>query len=290
MKQKVYIYGLILFLCSSCATLNINEIKNLEKVAFDSLKLKPGREVNNLRIDLIRQTHNENVNDSTQETKKTAYHPIGFDFGNGLFYDLNKNICLRIDYLMDFSSDENFQVSEFDKPEKSKGQVIYSFNNDSLTVKYSSRKKSYCYHRTGNADSTSYMYKKRMQYAIIETDTTLTYSGIRRKWDVIHKADENNYYLNKKKWKENHRISGGEIFLKKDYIVRLTNNNLTVEISSQGKRKKRVLYKIEQSNDKLFFYNEKFHGLKIEHGDNEMVVYADKRLISKFKLQKQNME
>ena len=286
MKLKVYIYGLILFVCSSCATLNISEIKNLEKVAFDSLKLEPGREVNDLRIDLIRQTHSESINDSTQETKKTAYNPIGFDFGNGLFYDLNKNICLRIDYLMGFSSDENFEISEFDKPEKNKGQVIYRFNNDSLTVKYSSRKKSYCYYRTGNADSTSYMYKKRMQYAIVETDSSLTYSDIRRKWDVIHKVDENNYYLNKKRGKENYRISGSDIFLKKDYIVRLTNNNLTIEILSQRKRKSRVLYKIEQSSDKLFFYNEKFHGLKIEHVDNEVLVYTDQHLISRFKLKK----
>ena len=125
---------------SSCATLNISQIMNLEKTQFDSLCLIPDSEVNYLRIDLIRQTY-EDVNDST--TKDTPYHPIGFNLGNGLFYDLNENLCLRLDYILEFSSDTNFEIQKINGPEKNRGITNYKFISDSLSVQYLPRKKKH---------------------------------------------------------------------------------------------------------------------------------------------------
>jgi hypothetical protein len=111
-KQSVALYFVIQIFCVSCATLNVDEIRNLHKTAFDPLELKPGYETNNLRIDLIRKTFTENVSDSVTETKDTPYHPLGFDIGNGLFYDINENLCLRLDFLLGYSSDKNFEIHE----------------------------------------------------------------------------------------------------------------------------------------------------------------------------------
>jgi hypothetical protein len=286
MKRTAITYSLMIILISSCATLNISDIQNLEKVKFDSLSLIPDMETNNLRIDLIRQTYEENVTDSTKETKETPYHPIGFDLGNGLFYDLNENLCLRLDCIMEFSRDNDFEIQKITRPEKNKGYIIYSYIKDSLLVQYPPRKKiHYRYHRVNHLDSTAFMYKKRLKYAVIETDSSLIYSGKKRKWDIIKKIDNNNYYLNKRKWKQEYKIKSNDIFLENDYIVSLTNNDSTIEIKSyRKKRKNRILYTIEKDSDKLFIYNKNYSGILIEKEGNNILVYRNKTLLRKYEL------
>jgi hypothetical protein len=270
---------------SSCATLNISEIKNLERIEFDSLKLSPDRETNNFRIDLIRQTQEETVNDSITETNDTPYHPLGFDLGNGLFYDLNENLCLRVDYLLGFSSDYNFEMTKINRPEKNKGIIVYRFNNDSLTVTHPPRKKvNYNYHRVGIKDSVSFMYKNRLKYAIVENDTSFIYCGKRRKWDIIYKLDENQYYQKIRRRKLNYQIKGNDIILKNNYLVSLTNNNMTLEIKKQGKRENRILYAIEKSKDKIFIYNKKYFGKKIDYDEDSITIYQNKTQLTKYKL------
>ncbi len=279
-------YIVMVLLMSSCATLNISEIKNLEKIKFDSLTLKPGWETNNLRIDLIRQSYEENINDSTRETKETPYHSIGFDLGNGLFYDLNENLSLRLDYIFGFSKNDNFELNEITRPQKNKGYIIYRFINDTLLLQYPPRPKNYyLYHKINNPDSIAFMYKKRLLYAITETDSTLVYSGKKRKWDVINKIDDNNYYLNKKKWKKDYKYKDNNVFLENDYVVSLTDNNSRIEIKSPRKnRPDRMLYIIEKSSDKLFIYNEKYSGILIKMEGNSILIYRDKTLIRKYEL------
>lgn len=285
MKHIACIFTLITLLISSCATLNISEIKNLERIEFDSLILNPDRETNNLRIDLIRQNHVELVNDSTTNIRDTPYHPLGFDLGNGLFYDLNENFSFRVDYLLGFSSDYNFEITKINRPEKNKGIIVYMFSNDSLTVTYPPGKKvNYNYHRVEIKDSVSFMYKNRLKYAIVENDTSLIYCGKRRKWDIIHKLDENQYFQNTGRRKENYQINGNDIILKNYYLVSLTNNNMTLEIKKQGKRENRILYTIEKSKDKIFIYNKKYFGKKIEYDENSITIYQDKTQLTKYKL------
>jgi hypothetical protein len=265
----------------------VNEIKNLDKVEFEPLHLTPDRETNDLRVDLIRQTHKERVNDSTRETEDTPYHPIGFDLGNGLYYDLNQNLSLRLDYLLDFSPDNDFEVHKITRPQKNSGIVIYRFNNDTLTTTYPSRKRAHYYHhQVENHDSVSYMYKKRLRYNIIETDTSLVYSGRRIKYDVIRKLDENKYLLDKRLWKVNYEIKGNDIFLGKNYSVSLRNNNTTIEIKRHWRKKNTVIYTIERSKDKIFIYDKHYRGKKIELDKNDIAVYSDKLLAVKYSLGK----
>ncbi|MBN2610192.1 MAG: hypothetical protein JXB00_01405 [Bacteroidales bacterium] len=253
---------------------------------FDSLSLIPDWEANDLRIDLIRQTYEEDLTDSTKETKETPYHPIGFDLGNGLFYDLNENLCLRLDYILDISKANDFEIHKISRPEKNKGYTIYRFINDSLLVQYPPRKKiHYRYHRINHLDSIAFMYKKRLKYAITETDSSLIYSGKKRKWDVIKKIADNNYYLNKKKWKEDYKIENNDIFLENDYIVCLTNNDSRIEIKRhRKKRKDKILYTIEKGSDKLFIYDKNYSGLLIEKEGNNILIYRNKALLRKYEL------
>ncbi len=285
MKDISYIFALIVILGGSCASLDIAEIRNHRKTEFESLRLVPGREINDLRIDLVRQTYSEHVNDSTVNTEDTPYLPLGFDLGNGLFYDLDGNLSLRIDYLLGFSPDNNFEIHEINRPEKNKGIITYRFNNDSLTISSQLIKRPhYYYHLVRSADKLSVMHKKQLRYSIIETDTSAILSGKRWKWAVINQLDENQYYLNKRKKRVNYKLIGNEIFLNKNYIVSLTNDNLTLKIIRQGILKNRVLYTIENINDKIFIYNKKYHGLKIERDSSNIRIYRDNKLLVKYEM------
>lgn len=287
MKRRTAVtYSLMIILMSSCATLNISEIKNLDKMKFDSLTLIPDWEANELRIDVIRQTYEETGTDSTGETKETPYHPIGFDLGNGMFYDLNKNLCIRLDYIMNFSEDDDFEIQQITRPQKNKGYTIYRFTNDSLSLQYPPRTKIHNrYHRTNHLDSIAFMHKKRLKYAVIETDSSLIYSGKKRTRDVIKKIDNNNYSLKKKKKRRNYKINGNDIFLENDYMISLTDNDSRIEIkSSRKKRKDKILYTIEKDSDKLFIYNKNYAGLRIEKEGNSIVIYKNKTLFRKYEL------
>lgn len=285
MKHSTCCLLLIGLLCTSCATLQVREIKNLEKVVFDPLMLKPSSEMNELRIDIIRQTEEKNVNDSVKKNEDVSYHPLGFDLGNGLFYDLNENLCLRIDDLLNFSSDKNFELQKINNPRKNKGVTSYRFYNDTLKIRNSpERKARYRYHREAGADSIAYFYKNRMSFAIIETDSTLTYSGKRRKWDVIHRLDDRHFYLNKRRYKEDYILTGNEVKLENDYIVSLSDDHLTIRVFVDRRRKDLLLYTIEQSKDKLFIYDKKYCGWKIERAENELKLYGGRVLHSKYVL------
>lgn len=283
MKHLICILTILVLLISSCATLNIDEIKDLQRTEFDTLQLNPDRETNNLRIDIIRQIEVEIVNDTTTETVDTPYNPIGFDLGNGLFFDLNQNLGLRIDYLLKFSPDHNFEITRMTRPERNRGIIVYKFRNDSLTVNYPSRKKAYYnYRRIVVNDSVSYKYKNRLNYSIVENDSSLIYYGKRRKLGAIRKLSENQYYQNSGRRKEEYQLRGNEIFLRKYFLVSLINNNKTLEIKRQGNRENRIFFTIEKSKDNIFIYNKKYSGIKIELKENNITIYQNKKQIARY--------
>ncbi len=100
---------------SSCATLSVREIKSLERVPFEPLRIEPTVEPNDLRVDVIRQTKQQMVGNTTQAVD-VPNDPLGLDLGNGLFYDLNENFSLRLDYLLDFADEEAFELKKITTP------------------------------------------------------------------------------------------------------------------------------------------------------------------------------
>lgn len=285
MKLTVISCCIILLMFSSCATLDVNEIKNLAKVEFEPLQLTPDRETNDLRLDIIRETEDPSIFDSTGDTELASYHPIGFYLGNGLYYDLNRNISLKLDYLLDFSPENDFEIKTIFMPATNSDMATYRYLHDTLSISHPPRNKDhYSYHQVKYGDSIVYMNKKWFKYAIIETDTSLVHSGKKRSWDVIRKLDDENFYLDKKFYKVDFQNKGNQVFLGKSYSVRLTNNNSTIQIIGNFRKKSKVMYTIERSKDEIFIYNNKYSGNMIKLGKNSIEVYPNKKLGAKYEL------
>ncbi len=278
-------FVIFIFILSSCATLDIAEIQNLNKITFDTLTLKPASEVNDFRFDIIRQTYEKQVNDSTKETKNTPYKTLGFDLGNGLFYDLNKNLCLRTDYLMGINPHKDYEFEIINRPIKNKNIKKYSFQNDTLSYSYPPKEKVYYnYHCYGTPDSMAYHYKRRFKYAIVRTDSSISYNSKRRKWDEIKKVNDTLYYINKRRWKREFTIHKNEIKLEREFIIQLSDDHKTLKILRQGARKNWEAYTLVKSTNKLFIYNKKYSGYIFEIKGETLNLYNNATYLRKFKI------
>jgi hypothetical protein len=287
MKQPIGFCFLFPLFCITCATLDVNEIRDLHRTEFSPVELRSGYEINNLRIDLIRKNITENVNDSVSETKDSPYHPLGFDLGNGLFYDVNENLCLKLDFLLGYSADKDFEIHESYRANHKRGVKVYRFCNDTFKVNYMYGKNlHYRYHIVPDGKGVTVMYNKKKKYSIAFTDTSAIYTENMIKPRIIQQAGKDQYDLNIRRRKDHFRKTGSDVFLNKDYIVSLSRDNLTLEIKNPNKKKNNTLYTIVKSDNRIFVYNKKYSGIKIETNDDTILIYRNSILRTKFELVK----
>jgi hypothetical protein len=288
MKHLFVSCFLFTLLCISCATLNIDEIRDLHRTEFSRVELKPGYEINNLRIDLIRKNFTENINDSVTETKDSPYHPLGFDLGNGLFYDINENLCLKLDFLLGYSADKDFEIHESYRANHKRGIKVYRFCNDTFKVNYMYGKNlHYRYHIVPDGKGLTVMYNKRIKYSIAFTDTLAIYTENMIKPRIIQQAGKDQYDLNIRRRKDHFRKAGSGIFLNKDYLVSLADDHLSLEIKNPRRKKNNTLYTIVKSDSSLFIYDKRYSGIKIEKDKDNILFYRNNVLWTKFELIKQ---
>jgi hypothetical protein len=119
MKKSIFLLAAFVVLLSACITIESTTIKEEDKVPMDDLKLEKGYDVYHFRVDLVRseveknKTNQEGQNNpkKKEDREYVPYHYLGVRFGNGLFYDYNKNLC--VDLIEFFKLNENeFTVTQ----------------------------------------------------------------------------------------------------------------------------------------------------------------------------------
>jgi len=246
--------------------------------------MNPVLESNNLRIDLIRQSYQQQTIDSSYyETVNIAYNPLGFDLGNGLFFDLNDNLSLRLDQLLNFSADQNFTVKQITRPNKDKGVITFLSANNSLeNIGPGRRKNRTIYQRSDFTDSIVFMGKKQLLYSIVTKNDTIQLRNSRRLLYEIHQIDGNSYQVLKRKKASEYRQVGNKLFLGKSYAIEQTSDNKRLTVLNL--RKNRIIYVIEKSDNRIWIYNKHYFGNMIELGPQALSVYHNKKLIARYEL------
>jgi len=273
-----------MLIITSCSKLPIHEVASTEKRPLDSLTLNPAFEPNNLRIDLIRQSYQRSTVDSIYyETVKIAYNPLGFDLGNGLFFDLNDNLSLRLDQLLNFSTEQNFTVKQITRPNKHKGAITYLLANNLLEMSGPGRSKNRTvYQRSDFEDSIAFMGKRKFLYSIVTKNDTLQLRNSRRLLFEIHPTDEKSYEVFKRKKASDYRQVSNKIYLGKNYAIEQTPDNSRLNVLNL--RKNRILYTIEKSGNRIWIYNRQYFGNMIEVEPHELSVYHNKKLITRYEV------
>jgi len=280
---KTPVWLLLIALCS-CATLDKTDIRNLDRLPFEPLKLEPGMETNEIRLDLIRDTYDHTVNDTVTEVLDSPYHPLGFNLGNGLFYDLSDNLCLRVDYLLGVSERDCWVVRKSDNRRQRRPDLVYTYCHDSLFITYPpGRRKHYRHHLVSDREEIRVMHRNHLLYRVSFEGNTTSYGSRRRNWQTIRKADEDHYYLNRRR-RDNYRLVDNRIYLDKRYIIEQSPDRRTLKVLTRGWVRDRVVYTLEKSRDKLYIYDRKFNGSKIEFTGNGIDIYRDRRFMARWNL------
>ena len=112
---------------------NAQQLRKIDVESFKAntvyLTLKPDYDLFNFRFDLIRETETVQVNDSTSKTEASDYSKLGFDLGNYMFFDLNQNMCLRIDKLLSIDNTDDFIVKKETFPFRNSRVEYFQFYN-----------------------------------------------------------------------------------------------------------------------------------------------------------------
>lgn len=287
MKQTAFISILVSFLLSACASLNKQEIKFTKKIHFQDLNLTAGEEHNELRIDVIRQVTETYIDGSTTYYddgstiyyEDVPYHPLGFDLGNGLFYDLNGNLSFRLDHLLDFDPNEPFEISKNIRPENESNTFLYTYINEALALtRLPQRNSRIQYHKESLQDSSVFMKNARFLYAMSKTDSSLSYTFRNNKPLKIYKIDELSYYTFRRKKLREFRNIDNTLLLGKTFIVRLSDDKNTITINSPWREQynKKPKLTIQKDANSIFIYSKGYKGKKIEFTKNGLFVTGTK--------------
>ena len=275
MKQAAFIFISISSLFYACASLNIREIRSMKKMYFQNMDLSPGQEHNELRIDVIRQVTETYVDGTTTYYQNVPYHPLGFDLGNGLFYDMNGNLSLRLDFLLKFDPEEPFEINKHIKPETDANNYLFTYINGALAeTRLPHRNSKVLYHKEKFGDSTVYMRKDRFRYAIYENDSSLSYAYRNNKPLKIIKINEDNYYTFRRKRLREFRNIDNTLLLGKTFTIRLSGDKSTITVNSpwRDRNNRRPLMSIQKGENSILIYSRNYKGRKIELTENGLYV------------------
>ncbi|MFM9950774.1 MAG: hypothetical protein ACKV1O_22745 [Saprospiraceae bacterium] len=281
--------GIFLIVCSmaalsGCATpFSLTEINNVQKVEFEPLYIQNDLELYDLRIDIIRQAYDESTSDTTSETRNMPYHPAGFNLGNGLFYDLNGNLSLRIDKLLEINPEANFRLEKAYAGQEGRSE-IYSRVNDTFSTE--TLRSGRIYNKLSISrfeDSISVSKSSRYRYSVKKDDSTMVYTIKNRVIDKIHKKKEN-YYQNHRRRVEEFVMTGNEIVLNQKYKIFLDQSKSVLKILRIGKKSDTVLYEIIKDNEMLLVYNSSYFGKRIALDDRKLTLYVNNSHGHEYKL------
>lgn len=270
MKLSFATISLFIIVFSSCKSLNVRAIKSMKKVNFQEMQLSPGFEPNELRIDVVRQITETYVDETTIIYDAVPYHPLGFDLGNGLFYDMNGNLSFRLDQLLEFNPEKPFELSRNVRPENENNLMLHTFNNESLSIARLPRGKSrIAYHKKYHENSTAFLKKDRFRYSIFKTDSSLSYTFRNNKPLQIIKADEDNYYTFRRKRLREFSNSDQHLILGKVFSIRLSEDKKTITINSPSRDRnhKKPRITIQKNKQSIYVYSKRYKGTKLELTD-----------------------
>ena len=275
--MKVFLLVLslsFLFLYSCHSPMDLSNVQ--AEATLAPVDLKPAYDLQGLRIDVLRQFQD----DGCGGTEAVAYHPMGFDLGNGLFMDLNNNLSLLPQDLLNIEEDENYQIKRIPTSrgfqrvtikEQREGQVCDTrqYNSGSEWRR--------CREVNKTEDVIEITRRGTFCYRIKEENGGLKYSTRRNggRWTSMEPTGGNSYLVTRGVRKIDYSREGQQINLGRRYMMRRNPDGKKLELYFVRKWQIRRLYTIEKSGDGIYAYNDQRFGRKVEVQPNKLVVYRN---------------
>ncbi|MFA8298560.1 MAG: hypothetical protein ACEPOV_00175 [Hyphomicrobiales bacterium] len=291
--RYIYIVLMILF-CSSCSYCYLDNIDKVERTDFDPLELKPDLELTKLRFDLIRQTQikrEKNILMEEEETvtKDMPYHSIGFYLGNGLFFDLRRNLSLCVTDLFGLE-DRDFIIRITDDTTRIGRAADYIYRNDSLQYTRANKKRlKYRYHiQRKNEEIAIYnalRHKKPDNYYRFG-DSLFEWRNRRRTLKTIKKQADSSYIVLDRKFKRlmKCKMRNDTVELSWDISLVYSDGGRCIEVYKKYFNDERRYWSIIHSDNELLVYDKTGIGYRFVFHDNCIDYYDGKKFILRYEL------
>ena len=276
--QLLILFG-ILAVLSGCATLNQAAIEHFESTKMEGPTLKPGYELYDLRLDLIRAKTEESAGDSTKKEVDKPYYLIGFDLGNGLFYDLNRNLSFKVLPLFGLTETSDFDITYEGKGFIFKNAMSFIKTKDDFTMEKGGFIGTGETFRVSFSDTLVSLAQALVpDRNIVISGGGMTYSRFLETKSI--KPDGSGYSVDKFIGKDHYKIDGNTVNLDNKILIKYFDDKMEVyEINFFGERFK---YTLVRSGDEIYCYDKKFRGFHIFKQDNRLIVEENKDKIGEF--------
>ena len=267
-----------------CSTINIHSVREHQQQSFNPLQLSPAFEHNSLRIDVIRQVtltydyygyYYDEYDYGYIEEEDVPYHPMGFDLGNGLFYDMSGNFSLRIDNLLDFDPEREFTINKLIRPSRRGNSEQFSFVNNSLAITKPSRTRgNFQYRISEQNDTLIYSRKGKRRYATTKSQEGITYQFKNRRPERISSNRKGGFVYKKRNREQPIRLFDDRIWIGNQYVVWQSEDRKFIFVNSEKRHRKnkRPLLTIKKSDKLLLAYDQNRKGIRVELGQNSIYV------------------
>ena len=280
MEKLAFAFLFFCFGCYSLPTLNQKEILKSTNDSFMPSQLEIAYEVEGLRLDIIRQTTHRKMEIPVQN------HPLGFDLGNGLFYDMNQNLSLRIDKLLGIKTGEDYSIKKYYSNaihstisrERENGKFCEKGENFNGVIFEECSKLT----RTGNILNFYWRGKEKLLYSIEQRGHTFMYfkPGITKPKLVMSKKASNQFTVGNTKKQKDFSLENQTLFLEGKYVIRQNESESKIQVFEKKRKKEKLIMTIKRGDGHIFIYDKNWRGLDIVLNENkrEIVIYKNDEL------------
>lgn len=267
--------GLILTLFTSCATLNQNEIKQTKHQLVEEKQLIPMIDFYGERIDLIRNKNDVRGGANNEGTEDMPYHDAGFYLGNGLFYDLNGNLCL-LPWNVYYDVHNNFTILKNDKSGILNNELKFVKSDSSIAITTESGIGFTKNYEIKSSDSLIIFTKGKLMKMEFQKKASGSYFYKRTLSNEDIQKIKGGYIIKKLLSKDYYKLEGNKISLANQVIIIYRDN--MIEIFKQGWSKPHLKYQMLINNNELIVYDQMYRGYMLKKKDNQLKVFKNKKL------------
>lgn len=281
-RQKICLLALLVLILPGCATLDKTALNELQRVPFEPLLLQPSFDVYDIRLDIIRAKDAVTLSDSTITEEDQTYRTLGFYLGNGLFYDLNRNLSLLIPDLYQIDPAAYFTIEESDRANYQ--EMIYRREPGTFSVEYPGLIRWVRRANMTITDSTLTFDRGLLRkYTLSWTDSTLQHKGLIFSTRIL--PEPGGFYVPAFLFRRHFFQDGQTIDLENDYrLVRENDAILIFKKNMLGRYKQK--FTMVRSHSDWYIYDKRQRGLKISFRGSELIVYENRREVKRYLLHK----
>jgi hypothetical protein len=279
--QRIVFFAFILAVLSGCATLDKAALRDLDRVPFEPIALQPSFDIYEMRIDIEREKNLERTPDSSYSEEEESYQTLGFYLGNGLFYDLNRNLSLLVPDLFGVGTSDNFIIREFDR--EAFTERVYRREPDLFNIEYVGLIRWVYRTRLESTDTTLVVNRGLLRkYTLSWTDTTLRHRGLIFSTRIL--PQPGGFFVPQIIFRRHFFQNGQVIDLENSYRIVNDNNSIVIYKKAWhgGYRPK---YTMIRSDYDVYIFNRRQRGYRLAYVGNELIVFQNRREIKRYVLQ-----